>query len=409
MAKENDYTMEFRSYRDDAWYTARVSFEGGMLRVWCFDFPGECYDAFEASQFGECEHLHDFQHRFRPLSKQLQDSECGSVVTGTRVCACQRFGDGDIRFYDAVVDGVKRRKHSLTAKEKSCVCTFILFWLNGPKEGNLTATTIEDICIIQSEGELDPVLVSFLEMAKGKIDLFSTRSVSASKGVSSMEMAAEGDRGSGTTYGIGYFERIEKEKRHAKPSVAKVFSPEVTCDDMKDRDLEGTKNVCMILIANIDGELCPSTVTQFLQRHTLVSARVLFFPNLSSDVYTRGAIILDSEKELQKMCGFLNDPNCIITSSTGRPWVILEKLVGLKEIKSSIGTFGHTSESISRKGKSGTSTDLKVLCPGTQEFKRASDMRNLLFEFISHQERLHKRLALEERRIFADEQPTCSD
>ncbi|WVZ03622.1 hypothetical protein V8G54_024428 [Vigna mungo] len=199
---------------------------------------------------------------------------------------------------------------------------------------------------------------------------------------------------------------------------------------MKDRDLEGRKNVCMMLIANIDGELCPSTVTQFLQRHTLVSARILIFPNLSSDVYTRGAIILDSEKELQKMWGFLNDPNCIITSSTGRPWVILEKLVGLKEIKSSIGTFGHTSEymeivrdymitkwsnldtrkiSISRKGKSGTSNDLKVLHPGTQEFKRASDMRNLLLEFISHQERLHKRLALEERRIFADEQPTCSD
>jgi len=74
----------------------------------------------------------------------------------------------------------------------------------------------------------------------------------------------------------------------------------------------------MILIANIDGELCPSTVTLFLQRHTSVSARVLIFPNLSSEVYTRGAIILDSEKEFQEMCGFLNDPNCIITSSSGR-------------------------------------------------------------------------------------------
>ena len=87
---------------------------------------------------------------------------------------------------------------------------------------------------------------------------------------------------------------------------------------MKDWDLEGTKNVCMILIANIDRELCPSTVTQFLHRHTSVSARVLIFPNLSSEVHTRGAIILDSEKEFQKMCSFLNDPNCIITSSTGR-------------------------------------------------------------------------------------------
>lgn len=105
---------------------------------------------------------------------------------------------------------MKRKKHASTEKEKSCLCTFILFWLNGPKEGNLTATTIEDICIVQSEGELDPILVSFLEMAKGKIDLFSSRSVSASKGVSSMEMTPEGDRSLGSTCGIGYFELIEK-------------------------------------------------------------------------------------------------------------------------------------------------------------------------------------------------------
>ncbi|KAL9314518.1 hypothetical protein ACSQ67_019970 [Phaseolus vulgaris] len=74
----------------------------------------------------------------------------------------------------------------------------------GPNARNLTATAIEDICIVQSEGELDPVLVSFLEMTQGKLDLFSSRSVSASKGVSSMKM----------------------EKRDAKPSIAKVFSPE---------------------------------------------------------------------------------------------------------------------------------------------------------------------------------------
>jgi len=66
-------------------------------------------------------------------------------------------------------------------------------------------------------------------------------------------------------------------------------------------------------------------------------------------------------------------------------------------------------QSISRKGKSGASNDLKVLHSGTEEFKRASDMRDLFLEFISHQGGLHKRLALEERRIYADEQLTCSD
>lgn len=88
--------------------------------------------------------------------------------------------------------------------------------------------------------------------------------------------------------------------------------------DMEDRDLGGTKNVCMILIANIDKALCPSTITEFLRRHTSVSASVFIFPSLSSEVYTRGALILDSEKEFQVLCDFLSNPHCIITSSTGR-------------------------------------------------------------------------------------------
>jgi len=106
---ENGFTMEFRSYKDDAWYTARVSLEEETLRVWFLDFPDHCDNAFEASQFGECENLREFKGRFRPLSKQLQDSECGLLAQGTRVCACQRFGDGDLRFYDAVVEGVSLR------------------------------------------------------------------------------------------------------------------------------------------------------------------------------------------------------------------------------------------------------------------------------------------------------------
>ncbi|KAH1210426.1 hypothetical protein GmHk_15G044739 [Glycine max] len=174
----------------------------------------------------------------------------------------------------------------------------------------------------------------------------------------------------------------------------------VSCHDMEDRVLEVTKtNVCMILIANIDRVLCPSAITEILHRHTSVSASVFIFLNLSLEVYTWGAIVLDSEKEFQELCDFLNNPNCIVTSSTGRPWVILEKPVGLKNIKASIGRLVHVTKNILQKGKSGTSNNLKVVHSRTQEFKIASDMRDLFLEFFNHQERLHKRLALEERRI----------
>lgn len=87
---------------------------------------------------------------------------------------------------------------------------------------------------------------------------------------------------------------------------------------MEESDLEGIKNQCVILIGNLDKELSPSTITEFLHRHAPVSPQVFIFPSLSSEIYTRGAIVLDSEKDFQKLCEFLDNPNHIITSSTGR-------------------------------------------------------------------------------------------
>ncbi|KAL2326217.1 hypothetical protein Fmac_025275 [Flemingia macrophylla] len=175
-------------------------------------------------------------------------------------------------------------------------------------------------------------------MAREEMELFSSGSVSTPKGVSHLEMVSCWSKSSNTFGGTGYFERIENENQCAWQSDVKFCRPEVICYDMEDRDLEGIKNVCMILIANIDRELRPSTVKEFLHRHTSVSASVFIFPSLSLEVYTRGAIMLHSEKQFQEMCDFLNNPNYFITSSSGRPWVILEKLVGLKKIKASIGT-----------------------------------------------------------------------
>lgn len=61
----------------------------------------------------------------------------------------------------------------------------------------------------------------------------------------------------------------------------------------------------------------------------------------------------------------------------------------------------HISKNKSLKGKSGRNEKLKVVHSGTQEFKIASEMRSLFVAFSDHQERLHKRLALEERKVFA--------
>jgi len=54
-----------------------------------------------------------------------------------------------------------------------------------------------------------------------------------------------------------------------------------------------------------------------------------------------------------------------------------------------------------QKTKRGMSNNLKVVHSRTKEFKIASNKRDLILGFSKHQERLRKKLALDEGRIFA--------
>jgi hypothetical protein len=55
---------------------------------------------------------------------------------------------------------------------------------------------------------------------------------------------------------------------------------------MENIEREGKRNMCMILIGNLDKELCPSIVVGFLYEHTLVISSVFIFSSLSSgDIY----------------------------------------------------------------------------------------------------------------------------
>ncbi|CAL0323083.1 unnamed protein product [Lupinus luteus] len=402
-AEELNYTIEFRSYNDDAWYSVAVFIEGSTLRVKYLNFSDEHDDVFKSTDFNTLKEKNEFKGRFRQLSKQLQDNECRKLVKGVKVCASHSFTETDFKFYDAVVDAVQVKEHSTEQEEELCLCTFVLFWLHGPIAGNLTVAKIENICIVQPKVDDDPSVVSFLKMASERNNYISTHSSPMSKGISGPEMVTYRNDGSNTARRLGFFERLKKANGCARRTVVKVCSPEVICHDRRteDRDLGGNKTPCMILVGNLDKELCSSTVTEFLHEHTSVSPNVFIFPSLSSEIYTRGAIVLDSEKDFQKLCLFLSNPNCIITSA-GRPWVIIEKLVGLKKIKASIRTLLPTSKIILQKnGNSLTNNDLKVVRKGTKEFEIASDLRDLFSAFSSHQERLYKRLALEETKIYA--------
>lgn len=105
---------------------------------------------------------------------------------------------------------MQKSEHSRTTGEESCSCTFILLWLHGPNAENLTATAVENICLVQPASEPDPVVASFLEMSRERIKLTPPRSILTPKEVSGREMVAYYNKGSETTRRLGYFERMQK-------------------------------------------------------------------------------------------------------------------------------------------------------------------------------------------------------
>ncbi|XP_024635164.1 uncharacterized protein [Medicago truncatula] len=389
--KEN-YVTEFRNFLDDAWYTVSVTFEGNeSLRVKYEKNTDEIDNLFEPGFFNSMEDLQEFETRFRPLSVQVQDHQCRELVPGVRVCASHEFGPDDLRFYDAhVVEPVleydpavasfleitRRRIESQSGQEMVVYCN------TGIEAKNHT-----EIKTKSKMGYFER-MQKFQAKRRAKRSVLGTRSSEGAKqtvlGASSPEGAKRSVLGASSTEG-------------AKRSVLGASSPEVGL--VEDKELKGKRNVCMILMGNLDKQLCPSTAVEFLYKHTQVSASVFIFPSLSSEIYTRGAIMLRTERDFQKLCDFLTNPKHIITSSTGRPWVIIEKQVGLKNIKASIGTVFPKSENAPQDGKSRVRNNLKIVYSGTQEFKTASAMRDLYSEFADHQERLHKKLAFLEGSV----------
>jgi hypothetical protein len=117
----SESVLEFRSAGDDAWYSARVGLEGEVLRVKYLGFSEDDDEVFRASDFKSRREVDEFKDRFRAVSVQVQDSDCSEVVTGDRVCASFSFHDNDVRFYDALVDGV------LTPHSKKCLLLSLSF------------------------------------------------------------------------------------------------------------------------------------------------------------------------------------------------------------------------------------------------------------------------------------------
>uniref|UniRef100_A0A1D1XR38 Phosphoribosylaminoimidazole-succinocarboxamide synthase n=1 Tax=Anthurium amnicola TaxID=1678845 RepID=A0A1D1XR38_9ARAE len=167
--------IDFRASDDDGWYGVQLCVERGdgdgrRLRVMYCDFPEVCDETFTSGGFADEEDLEEFSRRFRASSGQLQDWECGEVVEGMTVCASYAFGEGDVRFYDAVVEEVCFSDHKIIEGDEVCTCTFVLLWQHGPNAGRKTSTGIEHVCLLKQRSKLiDPALDLFLELSRKSI------------------------------------------------------------------------------------------------------------------------------------------------------------------------------------------------------------------------------------------------
>lgn len=86
-----------------------------------------------------------------------------------------------------------------------------------------------------------------------------------------------------------------------------------------DKDLGGQcSNYHLILVENLERNLLPSSLRDFIHEHTSVLSQVHVFPCPSYMPYARGIIVADCEKKLQKIQQFLDNPIHLIVSSRGR-------------------------------------------------------------------------------------------
>ncbi|KAK4594253.1 hypothetical protein RGQ29_018082 [Quercus rubra] len=385
--------MEYRADLDDAWYSVRVAAEenGDVLRVKFCGFSEEYDKVVRVSELKSKRDIHNLSERFRPMSVQVQDSDCSKVSVGDIVCASFAFREDDVRFYDALVDGVENHAHARKeGGEEECLCNFFLIWMHGPNAENLTSTTVENICQVQSCKQIDPKLDCFLKRAGERFVM-----------TSDPDLISKGDSSPNVKPKRSFLQFANQDTRCAKRSVSKICSSEDRIgshsdSSILDMDFGGGGNEYVILLENLDKGSSPSMIAEFIQRATSVSPEVYIFPNISSEKSTRGVLSLGSKKEFQKLTDFLDSPKHIIMSSGGRPWVIVEKMTRHNPLRASTGI---QSQRTLQNMSFGSSKGIKVVHVGTEEHKMAKLLKDLFVEFFNHQKRLHEKLDLDVENI----------
>ncbi|XP_042477920.1 uncharacterized protein LOC122059280 isoform X2 [Macadamia integrifolia] len=412
-------SLDYRFPSDDAWYGVSLFLQGETLTVKYNDFSPEEDDHFSASDFKTLADIHTFKNRFRPASVQLQDHQCSQVIQGMLVCVSYTYSEDDIRFYDALVDTVDYKKHNYVNGEEECSCEFKVLWRHGPLDGIHTRTNIGSICKIQSgDVEKNTTLESFLKILREKLFMVSPSILSTPRSSVSVRKDNSDETHGSPASPVQHKQSATsctskgRGKRHSiqTTTTPRTYKGSISfCGGEMGEDMdlggeplsmktEDTGNFHFILVENMEKNLSPLAVVDFIYRHTSVLTHAYVFPSSSPEPYTRGAIVADSRGKLEKINEFLHDPAHIIMSSRGRPWVMSEKMLRHGEFQTSFGGTMLKSED-EQRDRNAEFDDIKLILYGTKEYKKAEQLKKSFMVFVDHLSGLYCRLKSDERKI----------
>ncbi|KAF6153811.1 hypothetical protein GIB67_001044 [Kingdonia uniflora] len=401
-------------HKDKAWYSIDLALQHETLVVKYVHFDEDFDDHFNPKDFKNLEELEEFKERFRSNALQMQDHQCKKVLEGMSVCASHVYIDDEIKFYDAVIDSRTYNSHKRSKGKEECRCSFTVLWQEGLHAGTKTVTTVEHICLPQPGDALqNQALAAFFKICREKLELRVPPGFEMNSGAN-ISVSENGTRRDRTRSLTVENESTPPKSQETKSSM-RLTSRQQTVKERngkrnyQDVDLGGspvatehlreTPKCLFIMIENLDKDISPSHIVDFVYKHTSIICQVRIFPSLTTEIYARGILGVDSEGKLQKLFEFLDNPAHLILSSRGRPWVISEKKFWTGTVAATLGSWMTDLENLSRIKSVELVNKVRVVNRGTEEFKKGEKLKALFMEFANHQQGLQKRLALEEKKI----------
>ncbi|KAM7273789.1 hypothetical protein ACFE04_028453 [Oxalis oulophora] len=155
----------------------------------------------------------------------------------------------------------------------------------------------------------------------------------------------------------------------------------------QDRDSGGSSLCYTVFVDNLEKDLYPSTIMEFMNKQIGVTTNVYIFPILLSETFARCSIALNCAKKLDDVYELLENPNHIITSSKGKPWVVVEK-----KIERKINKFRSLMLPNQINNDSKNAGKLKIVHSGSKEYIKAKELKDFFKHFSTRKEQFQKKL-----------------